>query len=235
MGSVTVRIFKSYAAPSNRQWVNTYELNDGGAVVDPAVDPTTFRTAADTLVAAERVLHADSIYFNRMTISTWQPETGDYDPTDEVTVPLALQGQWAVISTAVPLIEDLRVVAWVARVAAAGRPGKIFYRGCLAETDIENQGGRWTLTPATGNISPTRFAAFKTALGTLIGGTPTGVRLVLIGGKLTKTVVDTTEGGMAHTKIKRTYGPPFHIRNVTDVVLQGAITRQTASAYFDRP
>jgi hypothetical protein len=232
MASVTIRVFKSYGSPANRQWSNVYEVNDGGPVVE-AVDPTTFVAAAEAIVAAERVLHFDAVYFNRYTISSWQPETGGYDPADLVTSPLGLQGQVTVATAGgEALLEDLRVVLWLARKAATGRPGKAFYRGCLAEAWVQNQGGKWKVE---GTSLATLVANYKTALGGLVGGTPTGNRLVLIGGTLDKSVVATTQGGLAHTRIKRTYTSPYHIRNVTDMVLQGVTVRQTASAYFDRP
>lgn len=232
MASVYVRIFKSYGSPANRQWSNVYELNDGGPVVEAGVLPTGFVSAAGALVDAERALHLDAVYFNRYTISTWQPDSRPYNPDTLVTQPLAVQGLNG-IAGAEPSIEDLRIVAWIARKTATGRPGRAFYRGCLIEAMVENQGGKMRLTP--GSTIFTVFNTFRTALLPLMPASPTGVRLAMIGGQLNKAVVATTEGGLAHTKIKRTYGEPWHIRNVQDVILQGATIRQTASAYFDRP
>lgn len=233
MASAIVRVFKSFGSPANRQWSNVYELNDGGPVVE-TVDPTAFVTAADKIVAAERAIHFDAAYFNRYTISSWQPELGAYDPNALVTAPLAVQGNVTVAGQgAESLLEDLRLVLWIARKTATGRPGKAFYRGCLAESFVETQGGKMRLV--LGGTVSTNVAAYKTALGTLVSQPPSGVRMVLIGGTLQKTVVPTTTGGLAHTRIKRTYVAPYHIRNVIDVIAQGATVRQTSSAYFDRP
>lgn len=232
MASVYVRVFKSYGSPNNRQWSNTYELNDGGPVVEAGVSPTTFLSAAQQIADAERGLHLNVVYFNRFTISTWQPETGGYDPTSEVTVPMGNQGLNST-GGADALIEDLRIVLWIARKAATGRPGKVFYRGVLIESNVENVGGKMALT--AGSSVFTLFNAYHTALASLFPASPTGVRLVLIGGTLNKALVTVHKAGFDTLQIRRTYGTPWHIRNLTDLVLQGATVRQTSSGYFDRP
>lgn len=234
MASVTVRIFKSYGSPANHQWLNTYELNDGGPVVEAATDPSLFLTAALAIVNAERLMHYDSIYFNRVTISTWQPDSQPYNPDNLVTVPLGSQGAISVAAGGgEPATLDLRIVLWVARVAAHGKPGRIWYRLPLNEAWIENQGGKIRLS--TVFPTSTTFTPYRNALLPYMAGGASSIKLSLIGGTLQKAVVPTTEGGLAHTKIKRTYVSPYHIRTLTDVVLQGATMRQTDNAYFDRP
>lgn len=232
MASVYVRVFKSYGSPNNRQWSNTYELNDGGPVVEAGVSPTTFLTAAQQIADAERGLHTNFIYFNRFTISTWQPETGGYDPSSEVTVPMGNQGT-SDASGAEPTLEDLRIVMWVARKCATGRPGKVFYRGVMLESHVQTVGGKLQITPASGAVS--LFATYRTALASLFPATPTGIRLVMIGGELHKSLVTVHKAGFDTTQIRRTYSSPYHIRNLTDLILQGATIRQTSSGYFDRP
>jgi hypothetical protein len=233
MASVYIRVFKSYGAPDNRQWSNVYEGNNG-EVVTPGADPADFQPLADAIVTAERAIHFDAVYFNRVVISTWEPDTGGYNPLDLVTTPLGLRGTRLVGTGAEPALQDLRLVFWVARVAAHGRPGRIFYRGCVAESEVENQAGRWKLTAAT-TLVTTAFDAYKAALAPHVGAGASVLRLALIGGTLVKAAVPATEAGIAVTKLKRTYVAPYTLRDVSSLVAQGVTVRQLDNPYFDRP
>lgn len=235
MPSMRITVFKAWGARTNRQWSNVYEVSAEGAMDLTPGDPVAFGGIAQAIVAAERQIHFTNVYFHRYTISTWQPDSQPYNPLNLVTVPLDTQGLNPMPSTAGQEV-DLRVVLLVDRVAPTGRPGRLFYRGCLAEGAIEAHGGYWRQQAGSPTLpGGTAWTAYKAALAPWIGGGAETQTLVLIGGKLIKTVVPHTESGMQVQRIKRTYGPPWHIRPVTDLVPTGVSVRQAGNRYFDRP
>jgi hypothetical protein len=235
MSAVSISIFKAYGARTNRQFVNTYEavLRADQSVTD-AADPTDFITLAQALVTAEQQLLSTNIYFHRYTIRTWMPDSTPYDPDSLTTEPLAVQGLRAPAFAAATQ-EDLRMVYIVTKKTERGKPGFAFLRGVLFEADVENVGGYWTLTAGTDVVQAgAAFVAYKAALSTFISTGAASTALAMIGGTLTKTVVDagTTP---ATTRIKRTYGAPYNVRLIQEFRTGGVSMRQQGNRYFDRP
>lgn len=236
MGAYTIRVFKAWLAPQNKPWVNTYEVfhrddpAPGGTVI-----PAEVKTAAQAIVDAERAMHFDQVYFTRVTASTWLPDTPAYDPSRLWTQPLDVRGTIALgAGTPVETTLDLDVVLVVNRVCGSGRPGRAFYRGGLSEGNVEQQGGQFRIAPADQAAMTARVNAFNTALAAYRTTGANALAIGLIGGKLTKTVVpDPRMPGL--TKIKRTYGPPFHTRTIDNFTLGGVTELSREHGYFDRP
>lgn len=234
MPSVTLSIFKAYGARTNRQWVNTYELSLRDGLNTSNADPQLFMSAAQAIYAAERHLHWETVYFHRWVLSSWEPDSTPYDPMALVTVPVGEQGLRALGGGPEAVLLDLRQVLMIGRATPTGRPGRLFYRGCLSELDVEFNAGYPRIAPGAGG-DPIRaaFAAYRTALAPVLPSGNNVAQLTLINGVLVKTAVPANTVPPT-TRIKRTYVAPFTVRPVTDVVLSGVTSKQQGNRYFDR-
>jgi hypothetical protein len=135
-----VRIVKSHAFNPDDEWVNNYELvsteaNSGAALLN----------AAQKLVAFEVAIHINVVNFVRLTISTWEEDSKPYDPSAFMSIALTDVGSIAPEGGVVALNNTLSV----ARVAASGRYGHLFYRGALNEVDVSTPAGRYVFVDPT--------------------------------------------------------------------------------------
>jgi hypothetical protein len=236
MPAFTVRIFKSWDTAANKNWVNTYEYSDGSAT--GTGDPAALSSVVDALVTAERSIHLNRVQFNRYTISTWLPDSQPYSPQALVTVPLGLTGNVDPTANSDFAIEDLRIVLRVDRRATHGRPGKLFYRGCLMESAVRTSGGRMALDTNADAPLVGRLNAFRQMFGLDGGGVPMApgnYALAMVSGTLQKAVVPATSGTVNYTRIKRTYVAPFSVRQVSAIVPIGPTILSNDHRYFDRP
>lgn len=234
MSAVRISIFKAWNARTARQWVNTYEAVERA---DPSIsdaDPLDFVGLADALVTFEQAIHLVPVYFHRYVISTWLPDSDPYDPAALYTHPLSVQGLRALTGTTLELTaEPLQMVALATRNATTGKPGRMMYRGALNESEVEQAGGYSRLFMGSGSWAD-GFNTAKAGLSAfLLAGAGTTV-ITLIGGQLNKTVVAGTDSGLAITKVKRTYGPPYHVRFVQELLPSGVTFKQQGNRYFDR-
>jgi len=233
MSAARISVFKAWGSRTNQQWVNTYEACTRDGLDVTAGDLAVFAPLADAIAAAEQKIHLYPTQFHRWTISTWEPEGDDYNPDNLITKPLDTVGLLNVVPDQ-PGFLDLRMIMQVSRVATTGRPGRIMYRGCLAEAFVIQQGGGTIIDPAAA-ADPLRaaYGQYEALLAPFLAAGNASTVICLIGGKLTKQVVpaDTVP---PTTRIMRTYGAPFHVRMVSDLVLSGVTVRQKGSGYFDR-
>jgi hypothetical protein len=137
-----ITIVKSLVANPAVRWRNTYEafFTDGGEPLS-----SVLLDFAEKLLDFEQQLHLTGVQFVQTTISTYLPETADYDPESFVTIPHPADtiGE-RTIGASQPL--DLTAAFYVRRQVPTGRQGKLFYRGVLGENDVEAPAGRMRLT-----------------------------------------------------------------------------------------
>jgi len=166
----TVRIYKRL---EGQEWANSYEVQATDASSDPTVSIGLLRT---WLVGLERSIHLTDVFFDRITISTYQPDSQPYDPTRFVSFPIFEQGQRARSGDAL----SLAICLFVRREPGFGRAGKLLYRGALQEADVA--GYRSGLLTASIN-------ALQNAINTAWNARPQFWRLVMASGTPTPTDV----------------------------------------------
>lgn len=128
--SVIVRTFKSLVANPALTWSNSYEFD-----ADTTLSGTTeLETLAFKLVDFERAFHLVGTAFNKITVSTWVPDSQPYDPTSFFTINLNAGSVGTRASTADPLGLDQCLL--VQKTVPLGRQGKLQYRGVLMESDV---------------------------------------------------------------------------------------------------
>lgn len=232
-----IRIFKAYGSPQNKPWVNTYEVGVPGTtpLALESVDPAMAADAINTIVTAERILHMNTVHFIRATYSTWAADSQPYDPDALFTQPLSVTGNRIPSNATDKNVLDRRMVLIVNRQGTTGRPGRIFYRACLDEVDIANEGGYDILDTAA--PIKTAFTAYTAEMISLIGGGDNN-SLAMIGGTLSSEMVTRTRrvAGVLVTEqvARRKYVAPFRVRAISQLVLGGVTTVQDNHAYFDR-
>lgn len=165
--NVIIRVFKSWGARDpERRWVNSYEAHS----ID-GLWPDAFEPMKDAIVTAEKAIHHANVQFLEATISTWEVDSHPYDPTSFFTYELS--GSGAVDAPHAHDIEvlDSNVCYLVKRQTHGGRSGKLFYRGCLLETDVRMGGdARFTLEAGSNyQEGGAFFTTYKAALAPYIG------------------------------------------------------------------
>ena len=135
---VTVRIYKQFGG---YLWANNYEVAATTNVPDPVV---SLQELADRLVTLERNIHLRGVFIDRVTISSYAPDSQPYDPDTLATFPYTLEGVRNYNGEAVPL----ELCLFVRRSTNFGRDGRLLYRGCLSEGDITAPSFRSLLTSA---------------------------------------------------------------------------------------
>ena len=159
----TVRIYKRL---EGQEWANSYEVQATDASSDPAISIGLLRT---WLVGLERSIHLTDVFFDRITISTYQPDSQPYDPTRFVSFPIFEQGQRTRSGDAL----SLAICLFVRREPGFGRAGKLLYRGALQEADVA--GYRSALLTASIN-------SLQNAINTAWSARPQFWRLVMASG-----------------------------------------------------
>jgi hypothetical protein len=135
---VTVRAYKLFGG---YLWANNYEIQAVSNIPDP---PFALQALADRIVALERALHLVDITVDRVTISTYAPDSQPYNPDTLATFPYNQFGQRTYSGDALPLDACL----FIRRNTDFGRDGRLLYRGCLSEADVGTRGFRGVLTNA---------------------------------------------------------------------------------------
>lgn len=128
------RITKFHNANPDRKWANTYEFVAAGSGAE-----TNLLALGTTLVQFESAIHYGAILFDRLLISTWEEDSHPYDPNTLIASPLTAAGSLTSLGTQV---EPINFCFDVRRFCPSGRYGHIFYRGALAESDVEAPSGR---------------------------------------------------------------------------------------------
>jgi hypothetical protein len=159
----TVRIYKRL---EGQEWANSYEVQATDASSDPTISIGNLR---NWLVGLERSIHLTDVFFDRITISTYQPDSQPYDPTRFTSYPIFQQGQRARSGDAL----TLAICLFVRREVSFGRSGKLLYRGVLQENDVA--GYRSGLLTAS-------ITSLQNAINTAWSARPSFWRLVMASG-----------------------------------------------------
>lgn len=202
----TIRVIKHHHNNPSDTWANSYEFvaNSAGAEAELLL-------CGDAVVAFEKAMHKDVVEFDRLTISTWAPDSVPYDPTAFISVALTGTGTIGeVVGT-----QPLNVCLSVARVTAYGRFGHIFYRGFLDFGDTEAPAGKAVLVDPTGVQSIIAAALTSSTLDEFIGLSPEqvlGLSLISKDGTQVRPVVGLFQSGVTtlptdHAWFNRTASP----------------------------
>ena len=182
----TVRIYKRL---EGQEWANSYEVQAAVASSDPTI---MIGNLQNWLIGLERSIHLTDVFFDRITVSTYQPDSRPYDPTRFVSLPIFQQGQRARSGDAL----TLAICLFVRREVRFGRSGKLLYRGVLQEADVA--GYRSALMTQSIN-------SLQNAINTAWSARPASWRLVMASG--TPTPTDVREvvnlGVSAFTTVKK--------------------------------
>jgi hypothetical protein len=131
----SIRVFKVY---EGYRWANTYEIK-----ATDSVSYQTLRQAAQVIALREKVPLMAPARIYKATISTYVPDSRPYNPDTFTTVNLDLSGDAGFTVNTLPL----NTCVFVRKNTLTGRPGKVFYRGFLSETDVSWGGDRFTISP----------------------------------------------------------------------------------------
>lgn len=150
MGLYLVTVHKNQGGIGGKPWVNSYEVVTNGTIASPAPldeapgEVLLLRNLAGKIAAFETAFHLNTTYINRVTVSTWVPDSTPYNGNELVTVPISANGlrEQLLGQEALGLDDTL----YVRKTPQTGELGKIMYRGVLLELDsIVNAQGIKTL------------------------------------------------------------------------------------------
>lgn len=171
----SLRVYKKIDIAADQVWANTYEMRaNTGVTYDDLVD------AADTLVAFEKIFHQDTTFFDRVVVSTYVEDGAPYNPDSFISLPQS--GAGAVASPVAAETLPLQVVLFVRRDVASGRTGKIFYRGCLEEDDVQGRFGTISLTSPSTIATRISGALTTSGLDEYLAGGTAPLRLLMVSG-----------------------------------------------------
>jgi len=139
---VTARVYKYNTGFS---WANNYEIQATVDIPDPEF---ALQELSDRIVALERALHLNLVTIDRVTISTYVPDSQPYNPDTLATFPYNQLGQRSVSGDILPL----EVCLFVRRSVDFGRDGRLLYRGCLGEVDVATTSMRMGLMTSAINF-----------------------------------------------------------------------------------
>lgn len=212
MPDYTIRVFKSWGARDDqRRWVNNYELSSS------ATSPAVLLPVAHSLIDAESHLHLTMVKFLGATISTWSADSEPYNPESFVSVASIVDGLRAMGGAGDDAL-DSNVCYHITRNVTLGRTGKLFYRGCLLESDVSIQ------SDASFQINPGRPISVGGAAWTSFDG-----------------IMNDYYSGGTHEAtfvLKGIHGEPpnqvISTREVTGLVPAGVTLNRRNHRYFDR-
>lgn len=195
-----LRIYKYHFNNPGVKWSNEYNL-----VANVAGDVTAWEQVVTDFVTWERNLHSSLIVFDRAIVSTYSPDSDPYNGDEFVTINLNLPG---LVGTGEDQLVDLRQVLFVAKEAAAGRQGRLFFRGVLIEADLTAPSGTAVIS-SQNRIDGLMTTALQ-SLTPYIGNVPTGeFSLVLVftlfGNIQVRVVITLTKKGVTVSKLNKRY------------------------------
>jgi hypothetical protein len=196
-----VRVKKHHYNNPSDTWVNNYEfqaLTDGteGDLLD----------LGQIVLAFEQQLHMVRIQFDAFSISTWEADSKPYNPAAFISVAVTDAGQTGEVSGMIPINQTFSV----ARVAAFGRLGHLFYRGCLDTAEVFAPAGINALVDPTEAQARVHSAVSESGLDAYMGAGATQFGLVMVNKTGTQ------------------------VRGVTGLQAAGVTTLPTDHAWFNR-
>jgi hypothetical protein len=163
---------KNLLTNPDNSWVNRYE-----AQALTAGSAGQLLTLGLAIIAFEKLLHAPVVRFSQLSISTWEPDSKPYDPLAFISTPLSEVGGRTKAQDLISLNQTWGVL----RVAATGRFGHLFLRGCLYEDDITAPAGKSIFSNLTAISSDLAAAVTTSGLEDYLGQDASGaLRLVMI-------------------------------------------------------
>lgn len=139
--SVIVQVEKRLLANPAVTWVNNYTATNNGS---STMAIGSVNLLAERLLEFERLIHLNTVEFVQIRASTWVEEASGYDPEQFVTIPVP--GGTVGSRNSSGEVLSLEHALYVRKSVPTGRQGKLFYRGCLGEGDINSPAGDIRLT-----------------------------------------------------------------------------------------
>lgn len=202
----TIRVTKSLSTNPSNQWANSYEfiaLAPGGE--------SELLDLGGQIVEFEAAIHLGVVVFQRLLMSTWEPDSVPYNPATFISTSLSATGANGATGDALALNQTFTVT----RQAAFGRFGHLFYRGVLTEAGISAPAGFSVLEDRDGQQDLIDDALASSSLGDSIGLASTGpFRMVMVNadGSQVRPIVQLRAQGVSavpldHAWFNRTTGP----------------------------
>ncbi len=137
-----LRVFKSYGGRSDAgQFSNTYHLRS-----DRPIEDAAWAATVATIVNQEKTLSLQNVSFMRALLTPFAENP--LNRPEQVMRTFELQGTGGGALPAGVHGLDLNVCLIIKRQLATGRSGRLFYRGALAENDVEmGANGRFMMSP----------------------------------------------------------------------------------------
>lgn len=195
-----VRIFKRWLANPLKTFSNVYELRTSITGMIPLVVPVLW-----DLLSYEKAFHLTAIEFFKATVSTWKPDGAPYNPNTFAVFNFDETGDRPVTGSAP---EPGEATLYVNKNTSLGHAGKLWYRGCLLESDKQAPAGE-AVEEGSG-MQSTWQTAFTNNIAQYLGNGFGGVSLALVSG-------DGTD-----------------VRPVVSMDPTAIKYRQTGSIYFDK-
>jgi len=153
------RVVKYLSTNPDNKWANSYEFRANATGTE-----SDLLTAGEKLVDFEVAFHRTNVIFDRILISTWEADSVPYDPSTFISSTLTAIGTAAISGD----MMALNTCMSVARIAASGRFGHLFYRGVLLEEDVEAPAGRSVLVDRAAQQANIDAALSSSGLGDYI-------------------------------------------------------------------
>lgn len=166
-------VIKYLTANPDRKWSNNYEMR---AKVDGVTSDLT--AVGMDLVDFERTITYDLAMFDRVRISTWEPDSTPYDPSVFISLPLAAAGTKA---SAGGQLLALNVCLDIGRVPLTGRFGHLYYRAALSEAMVVSPAGKWVLNDIASVDDSIQVALDSSTVDEYIDGTSSTFEMVMVG------------------------------------------------------
>jgi len=132
-----IRTVKTHIANPADEWANSYEF-----VSTAAQDETSLFALMEIVAEFEKHIHLATVELIRVSASTWVPDSKPYNPETFISITASGVGDNPDSSAPIGLSNCLAV----ARVAASGRFGHLFFRGVLTEDAVEAPAGKTVLS-----------------------------------------------------------------------------------------
>jgi hypothetical protein len=163
---LTVRSYKQYAGFA---WANNYEVEATQDITNPV---SALQFLVERIAFLERDIHLNSVVIDRITVSTYVPDSRPYNPNTLATYPLSINGTRPVSANVLPL----ELCLFVRRNVDFGRDGRLLYRGCLTENDMFAESFRPLITANAVNSIQSIINGWRTV------GVGSDFRLVMASG-----------------------------------------------------
>jgi hypothetical protein len=134
---LTVRVYKQCLG---YLWANNYEVEATQDIANPS---TALEFLAARIVELERGLHLSGVIIDRVTISTYVPDSQPYNPNTLAVFPFSVPGTRTGPGSALAL----EMCLFVRRNVTFGRDGRLLYRGCLTDQQVSSSSLRAVLLP----------------------------------------------------------------------------------------